>query len=288
MAWCRALVEYSCNHANKKIHFDKLSELIFKYYWDQTIFFNLEQGSNLKKKPTIIQIVKSEIEKYVNNYDKKPVNYIRIKDKINVDVKKISKTLTYDVSWRFLNLGSKTYDIYKYKKGDMHLILYHPDLVKAHSKLLFQLINYRWSQKLEDLNNAPRISQKVRGVDRDQEPKRKSLNKFKQFLDQENPDRICFITGKAIPENDLSIDHIIPWSYMYSDDLWNLVYVNKSINSSMSNRVKKDNIKNKLISRNKKLLQSLDAKKINSKEVEELRLANEKDYVELFWIANQG
>ena len=67
----------------------------------------------------------------------------------------------------------------------------------------------------------------------------KSLKKFKQFLDQENPDRVCFITGKAIPENDLSIDHIIPWSYMYSDDLWNLVYVNKSINSSMSNRIKK-------------------------------------------------
>jgi hypothetical protein len=261
---------------------------MFKYYWDQTIFFNLEQGSNLKKRPTIIQIVKNEINKYEKNFDKKPINYIRIKDKIDVDITKISKTLTYDVSWRFLNLGSKTYDTYNYKKGDKHLILHHPDIIKHHSKLLFQLINYRWSQKLEDLNNAPRISQKVRGVDRDQEPKRKSLKKFKQFLDHENPDRVCFITGKAIPENDLSIDHIIPWSYMYSDDLWNLVYVNKSINSSMSNRIKKDDIKNKLISRNKKLLRSLDAKKINSKEVEELRLAKEKDYVELFWIANQG
>ena len=288
MAWCRALVEYSCNHTDKKIYFNYLSELMFKYYWDQTIFFNLEQGSNLKKRPTIIQIVKNEINKYKKNFDKKPINYIRIKDKIDVDITKISKTLTYDVSWRFLNLGSKTYDTYNYKKGDKYLILHHPDIIKHHSKLLFQLINYRWSQKLEDLNNAPRISQKVRGVDRDQEPKRKSLKKFKQFLDHENPDRVCFITGKAIPENDLSIDHIIPWSYMYSDDLWNLVYVNKSINSRMSNRIKKDDIKNKLISRNKKLLRSLDAKKINSKEVEELRLANEKDYVELFWIANQG
>ena len=288
MAWCRALVEYSCNHTDKKIYFNDLSELMFKYYWDQTIFFNLEQGSNLKKRPTIVQMVKNEISKYEKNYDKKPINYIRIKDKIDVDIKKISKTLTYDVSWRFLNLGSKTYDTYNYKKGDKHLILQHPDIIKQHSKLLFQLINYRWSQKLEDLNNAPRISQKVRGVDRDQEPKRKSLKKFKQFLDQENPDRVCFITGKNIPEKDLSIDHIIPWSYMYSDDLWNLVYVNKSINSSMSNRVKKDDVKNKLINRNKKLLQILDSKKINSKEVEELRLANEKDYVELFWIANQG
>ena len=288
MSWCKALVEYSCNYSDKKVHFDKLSELMFKYYWDQTIFFNLEQGSNLKKKPTIIQIVKNEIEKYIKNYDQKPINFIRIKDKINIDVKKISKTLTYDVSWRFLKLENKTYDIYDYKKGDKHLVLKHPDLLKEHSRLLFQLINYRWSQKLEDLNNTPRISQKVRGVDRDKEPKRKSLKKFKSSLDLENPNKICFITDKPIPEKELSIDHIIPWSYMYSDDLWNLVYVNKSVNSSMSNRVKKNNVKDKLIKRNKKLLQILDTKKITNKEVEELRLAINKGYVELFWIGHQG
>ena len=75
---------------------------------------------------------------------------------------------------------------------------------------------------------------------------------------------------------------------MYSDDLWNLVYVNKSVNSSMSNRVKKNNVKDKLIKRNKKLLQILDAKNISNKEVEELRLAIDKNYVELFWIGYQG
>ena len=179
MSWCRALVEYSCNNTEKKVHFDKLAELIFKYYWDQTIFFDLEQGSNLKKKPTIIQVVKTEIEKYKKNISKQPINFIRIKDKIDIDIKKISKTLTYDVSWRFLKLENKTYDIYDYKKGDKHIILKHPNLIKEHSKLLFQLINYRWSQKLEDLNNAPRISQKVKGVDRDKKPQRKSLKKYK-------------------------------------------------------------------------------------------------------------
>ena len=288
MSWCRALVEYSCNNTEKKVHFDKLAELIFKYYWDQTIFFDLEQGSNLKKKPTIIQVVKSEIEKYKKNISKQPINFIRIKEKIEIDIKKISKTLTYDVSWRFLKLENKKYDIYHYKKGDKHIMLKHPNLIKEHSKLLFQLINYRWSQKLEDLNNAPRISQKVKGVDRDKKPQRKSLKKYKALLDLENPSKICFITNEIIPEKDLSIDHIIPWSYMYSDDLWNLVYVNKSVNSSMSNRVKQDDIKDKLIKRNKRLIQILDTKKITNKEIEELRLAINKDYVELFWIGYQG
>jgi hypothetical protein len=56
----------------------------------------------------------------------------------------------------------------------------------------------------------------------------------------------------------------------------------------MSNRVKKDDVKHKLIKRNKKLLQLLDVKRKTGKEVEELRLANNKDYVELFWIGHQG
>ena len=56
----------------------------------------------------------------------------------------------------------------------------------------------------------------------------------------------------------------------------------------MSNSFKNDEIKDKLIGRNKKLLKILDDKKILNKDVEELRLANKKDYVELFWIGHQG
>ena len=72
MSWCRALVEHSYNDPNqKKIHFDKLSELIFKYYWDQTIFFNLEQGPNIKKRPGIHAKSKSSNLKKSKNYVKK-------------------------------------------------------------------------------------------------------------------------------------------------------------------------------------------------------------------------
>ena len=52
MSWIRSLVEYCSKHPDvKTIHFDELSKLIFKYYWNQTFFFNLEQGPNTNKKP---------------------------------------------------------------------------------------------------------------------------------------------------------------------------------------------------------------------------------------------
>ena len=54
MSWIRSIVEYSTkNPSVTKVHFNDLSPLIFKYYWNQTIFFNLEQGSNPNKKPEI-------------------------------------------------------------------------------------------------------------------------------------------------------------------------------------------------------------------------------------------
>jgi len=55
MSWIRSIVEICEESPKKIIHFDDLSPLIFKYYWNQCIFFNLNQGQNRNKKPTIIQ-----------------------------------------------------------------------------------------------------------------------------------------------------------------------------------------------------------------------------------------
>ena len=39
------------------------------------------------------------------------------------------------------------------------------------------------------------------------------------------PRIIDFYTGKTLNDKEIEVDHVIPWSYLYSDDLWNLVYV---------------------------------------------------------------
>lgn len=40
-----------------------------------------------------------------------------------------------------------------------------------------------------------------------------------------------------LTENDLSIDHFVPWSYVAHDEMWNLNPTTKSINSSKSNNL---------------------------------------------------
>lgn len=51
MVWIRSLVETCVLEPSlKTIHFDNLSKKIFGYYWNQTIYFDLEQCPSPQKK----------------------------------------------------------------------------------------------------------------------------------------------------------------------------------------------------------------------------------------------
>ena len=120
-------------------------------------------------------------------------------------------------------------------------------------------------------------------LDRDVE--RGDLRKFKMYLDLVNNDRICFICGQKIQDAELSIDHVIPWSFMYSDDIWNLVYVHKACNSSKSNRIPNDNDIIRLEKRNASLFQLCNSKGYVDKITSELEFAINKNLVRKFWIS---
>ena len=89
--------------------------------------------------------------------------------------------------------------------------------------------------------------------------------------------KICFISGKVIPPDKLSVHHVIPWSYLYSDELWNLVYTNKDINISQGNQLPDDKDIEKLAIRNKELLSTLLKNNINNKHVDQLKYAVGKE-----------
>lgn len=299
MAWAKALVEISLEIEEDKylvdIDLKTIAQKYIKYYWNQTIYFDLIQGSNLLKTPVILQKVKQLIEeyyKYIGN--RKPVRFERIeyfikenlKDEYKKIIEDIAKTLKADVSWRFTFIDGKNHEeIYKYSKEENKITIDIKNLIilKENSEDLFDLINYRWGLILETFNSSPRINRKVKIID-EQEVKRNSLSKFRKYLDEENPNKKCFICDKSIEEKEISIDHVIPWSYLYSDDLWNLVYVHKNCNSSKSNVIPTKNDINKLKVRNENLLRKLQDNNIKGKEVDELRLAIEKDYINKFWI----
>lgn len=303
MAWAKALVELATDidirEKNIIITFNEIAKKYIKYYWNQTIFFDLRQGSNPLKPPVILTYVKVLIQQYfklTNSYipelyEKAEIRFdqIHLLDDYNHVVKKIANALKKDVSWRFKVLNGEDTEIYSYKRGNDYIEI-DVSLLKhfiEDEQDLYDLINYRWGLILETFNSSPRINKKVKIID-ERTIKRNSLNKFKSYLDLFNEDYRCFICNNFISADNISIDHVIPWSYMYSDDIWNLVYVCKSCNSSKSNRIPSQKEINKLKNRNQILLKCMEDKAINNKIYEDLKLSIEKDYVDKFWIGSKN
>ena len=68
---------------------------------------------------------------------------------------------------------------------------------------------------------------------------------------------------------------------MFSDDLWNFVYVHQSCNSSKSNIIPSEKEIISLEKRNVRLLEKFEA---GNKIYDELKSAIDGDYVRKFWV----
>ena len=103
----------------------------------------------------------------------------------------------------------------------------------------------------------------------------------------DNPQKNCFICGEPI-QGQPDIDHVIPWSYMYSDDIWNLVFTHKECNVSKSNNIPNEYDISKLQNRNNNLLKIMETQgETHNKVYHELSLANKENLVKKYWIGCQ-
>ena len=283
LAWGRAIVECARDKAYQNdtklvIKYDDISECMLKYYWNQIFFFNLKQAPYIDKEPYICQYTKELIEKYkelknttIPCWFEDARIFFNKKDKLFYDkiIKKISKVLPTNVAYRFLNVNktkdnpSGCLEIYRFEKGLDYIEFNYDELesLRDFDIIISKLLNYKWAQLLEKFNYAPKIASKVNGIS-EAKLRRNSLVKYKEALLKEFEGRtpIDFYTGKELKEDDISVDHVIPWSFMYSDDIWNLVLTSKSNNSSKSNRIPSEADIEKLKKRNEKLKYLLDNK----------------------------
>ena len=51
------------------------------------------------------------------------------------------------------------------------------------------------------------------------------------------PELICIYSGQVITEENISLDHYIPFSYVAHDQIWNLIPTTPAVNSSKNNRL---------------------------------------------------
>lgn len=264
---------------------------MLKYYWNQTFFFNLKQGPNEKAKPEMYQVTNQLIEAYKDTYSTSIPKWFNIASpklqKLAIYDRSINRLITianYDVSYRFLNWKGNPVNLYDLdKKGKtVSFDLYQIEELRDNSKMLKLLLTYKWAQLLEQYNTSPRIVSKVESSSK-ATIRRGNLSKFKKLLMKQYPDGkiLDFYTGEILEENDITVDHVIPWSFLHSDDLWNLVLTSRSNNSSKSNRVIGEEFIRKLKTRNTIIYETV----INNESNDSLLLKDsiDNEYVDRFY-----
>ncbi len=266
-----------------------ISENVLKYYWNQYYFFKLKQAGPASKNKAIIL---EEVKKLISIYQKLtestyPIWFdlarteIRKKKLKEYDacISKIGVNLKANPIKYFLNLDGRVSDIYYLKDNKIFINKDNSKDLIDYADILTIILNYKWAQLLEEYNSAPKINKKVAGASQS-EIRRNNLKKFISSLILITGNKpIDFYTGKELASDDISVDHVIPWSFMYSDDIWNLVLTTKSNNSKKSNIVPSEDVIERLKERNKKLVNLLNDEKLKISMEE----AIENNYVDKFY-----
>ena len=98
---------------------------------------------------------------------------------------------------------------------------------------------YSWARMLEQINNDDVLIRVINKLELST-PRRDNLSVYREILRKEFEENTCFYCGKKLQKS-IHVDHFIPWSFVMNDELWNLMPMDASLNSSKSNRLPKWN-----------------------------------------------
>ncbi|NMG59345.1 helix-turn-helix domain-containing protein [Geitlerinema sp. P-1104] len=130
------------------------------------------------------------------------------------------------------------FDSESYK--DCQAIIVHPDwadYLELHLAIITGWVSWHWLNYVQRRNpNTPGVVNKLFVPQ-----KRESLEKQTQYWNEVLKVKPieCIYSGQTLTlgSDDLSLDHYLPWSFVAHNQLWNLIPVSQSVNSSKSNNL---------------------------------------------------
>ena len=248
-----ALIEFTKENRHQinsiSISKEEIAKKLINYYWFQVIRFRLRQAPREIQDPKIVTLLKSVSEI--------AGPYVRTPKDISIDLMQpiINELIEHglrEVLPRFHRLrnGQTTRRLFFERRSNAIVIPKEAeDFVYRHSDILRSTVLYEWTIWLEKFNSAPKIATKVAFNSKN---KRSSLSKYRRLLLPIQG--YCFYCN-AIFASTPHVDHVIPWSYLLEDNLWNLVLACNSCNSSKGNNLPHKIYIEKLINRNQEIIE---------------------------------
>jgi hypothetical protein len=210
-----------------------------KYYWDMYYKFNLRQSHTLSD---------VNIHKFFEDTEKNLLRPPTLEDLADAEHQELRRNIIRrSIKPEVLGKLNKDLGLYEIVKGKDY-ILFEYGIIEFFQKfkgVLTPAINYVLTRYLEKINFSPRIAEKVRGIP----PRRPLTRTEEEELQKLHP--ACFYCGSAERDH---IDHIIPFDYLFSTELFNLAPACARCNSKKLNRLPTKEIFDRVLERNKKLV----------------------------------
>lgn len=128
--------------------------------------------------------------------------------------------------------------LYRFNQ-DATAILIHPEwasYIQVNYRIIRGWVSWSWLQYMQKKNpNTPAIANKLFPP-----RERESLDGqtfYWRTVIENYRDLRCIYSDRILDLNDISLDHYLPWSFVAHNQLWNLIPVPKSVNSSKSDRI---------------------------------------------------
>lgn len=299
LAFAKALLEcieqeeYEAQSDDIVLYQYNIVQHIMKYYWNQVAFFELSQGPSSVLE-TRIKEIKDEFYshtnlKYLVWYDKVDQFLKRRPMRFERQVKKFITIFHKGVAGKFKVNRNDKLELFEMdlKFKLLRFETEHIQMLKDNMKTLDTMIAFQWAKLLEEYNKAPNLIKKVLGSYEDK-IRRPNLVKFRNILLQYDhlEGATDFYTGEHLELDDISLEHAIPFHFIYSVDIWNLIITSKETAKERRGTLPSEEEIERLDVRNKRLFEALKETKRTARF--ELERAIEENLLKRYYIDVKG
>ncbi|MBM7602804.1 5-methylcytosine-specific restriction endonuclease McrA [Metabacillus crassostreae] len=233
-ALIKALIEnlYQINE-DFELKYDQLAYSFSKIYWNLVVHHNL-LNQNSGQTARVVSIIKEE---QIKSAIPTEMVFDKLDDTLQIKlINKVKTTMKINVFGALYGDTRGSFYAFDHKKETLKLNPAVHGFMLNYQRLLVNLTNYHMAAMIEQLNEVPSINYllgKVESI-----AKRSSLKPFEKVL-LTYFQAECFYCGKKLSDNkrETHVDHFIPWSFVQSDHIWNLVLACNKCNSSKSDKL---------------------------------------------------
>jgi hypothetical protein len=202
----------------KTISRDRLAECFVAFYWDLTLKYRVRQGTNPDKDPRVMRLIRNLLDINLIS-EKTTLQEFQATDDFKRLVKQVAREAFDDVLPRLHTVrgAEQKPKLYEQEGEGVRIEDRTFEFLKSHTQVITQMAIGGWVQFTEQFTSAPKLFQKIQGVN----PSRAALSFYRRFLGPYSNNE-CFYCDDQVGTRPHA-DHVIPWSYVLEDKAWNLV-----------------------------------------------------------------